>query len=318
MRALTLTANSTTKPTLALAIVPKPALPPSSVLVKIKAAAINPSDILNANGGFHHTTFPRIPGRDYAGIVVDGPPEIVGQEVYGTSGSSLGFEVNGTHAEYCSIPFDCLAPKPSKLSFAQAATVGVPFTTAALILRRANLQLGEVVLVLGASGAVGSAVCQLARSLGCRVLAASRSDMADLNIAKDPELSAVKSLTNSEGADVVVDTTGSPALMNAALLALAPRGRLAYIAAPRKGSTDFTFDMKQLYRDEKMIIGCNSVLTDQRETARELEAMIARFDDGSLQATQDTDLEMIGMDEAVEAYEIMQNGKDRKKFVIVI
>jgi NADPH:quinone reductase len=316
MKALRLTASSGSRPCLALTTLPKPSLSLGTVLVKIHAASINPSDIINADGGFHHTIFPRVPGRDYAGIIAGGPAEYVGQEVYGTSGNSLSFSVNGTHAEYCVIPVESVALKPSNLSFVQAASVGVPFTTAALVLRRAMVQPTDVVLVLGASGAVGSAACQLAKAQGCRVLTATRRDSADVNLTADPELKAVKNLTDGNGADVVVDTTGSPALLNNALLCLAPRGRLAYIAAPRKGSTDFTFDMKHVYREEIMIIGCNSVLTALPETAKDLETMRTGFEDGSLQAAKETDLATIRIEDAVDAYERMRNGQG-KKFVIV-
>jgi NADPH:quinone reductase len=316
MQALHLTASNESKPCLALTTLPKPSPPPSTVLVKILAAGINPSDVLNSNGGFHHTTFPRVPGRDYAGIVTGGPVEFVGQEVYGTSGSSLGFSVDGTHAEYCVVPSESITLKPSNLSFAQAAAVGVPFTTAALVLRRVMLQPTDIVLVLGASGAVGSAACQLARNRGCRVFTAARRDTMDVNLVTDPELKAVKSLTDGKGVDVVVDTTGSPVLMNNALMCLAPRGRLAYIAAPRKGPTDFTFDMKHVYREEKIIIGCNSVLAGLPETATDLETMTAGFENGSLQAPKETDLEKIRIEDAVDVYKMMGNWQG-KKFVIV-
>lgn len=63
-------------------------------------------------------------------------------------------------SEYCLVHEDALAPKPKSLSFAQAACVGVPFTTAALTLRRANTSSSDTVLVLGAAGSVGSAVVQ--------------------------------------------------------------------------------------------------------------------------------------------------------------
>lgn len=179
------------------------------------------------------------------------------------------------------------------------------------------LQATDVVLVLGASGAVGSAACQLARSRGCRVLAATRHDTADVNLAADPELKAAKSLTDGKGPDVVVDTIGSLALMNAALLCLAPCGRLAYISAPRKGSTDFTFDLEQVYREEKVIIGCNSVLAELPETGIELKAMTAGFENGSLRAANEAELETIGIENAVDTYEIMRNGPGGKKFVIV-
>src|SRR5580704_2157680 len=100
--------------------------------------------------------------------------------------------------------------------------------------------------------------------------------------------------------------------MNNALLCLAPRGRLAYIAAPREGSTDFTFDMKHVYREEKIIIGCNSVLAEPPDTAADLETMRAGFENGSLQAPKETDLETIGIEDAVDAYKVMGNSKGKK------
>ena len=316
MKAIRLTAKSGCKLSLALATLPKPVLAPNTVLVKIHAAALNPSDILNADGGFPHTTFPRTPGRDYAGTVADGPAELLGQEVYGTSGNSLGFTTDGTHAQYCVIPRDSLATKPSNLTFAQAATVGVPFTTAALALRRANIQSTDVVLVLGAFGAVGSATCQLARERGCRVLTGARRDTADINLTTDPELNTGKTLTDGKGPDIIFDTTGSPALMNAALLCLAPRGRLSYISAPKKGATSFTVDMKQMYREEKMLIGCNSVLAGLSETAMDLKAMTTAFESEQLLVTKEDDLEKVYIEDAINAYNMVRNGAG-KKYVIV-
>jgi NADPH:quinone reductase len=316
MQALRLTLNNGSKPALSLSTLPIPSLVWNTALVRIHAAALNPSDILNANGSFHHTVFPRIPGRDYAGIIEAGPGHLVGQEVYGTSGSSLGFSIDGTHAEYCVVPCDSLAQKPSNLSFVQAAAVGVPFTTAALALRRANVESKDVVLVLGASGAVGSAACQLARSRGCRVLTATREDTADVNIASGLDMKAAKDLTDGRGPDVVFDTTGSTDLMRSALMCLAPRGRLAYISAPRSGSTEFTFDALALYRQEKSIIGCNSVLAELADTAAELRSMTSRFESGQLQTNSEEKFEIFSLNEALDAYESMRKGS-KKKIVIV-
>lgn len=67
-----------------------PAPAAGEVLVQIKAAGLNPSDVKNVLGRFPYTTLPRIPGRDFAGVVVQGPPALVGQEVWGT-GRDLGF-----------------------------------------------------------------------------------------------------------------------------------------------------------------------------------------------------------------------------------
>jgi NADPH:quinone reductase-like Zn-dependent oxidoreductase len=309
MKALRLTSTSGSKPSLSLSTLPKPSPPPGSVLVKIRAAGINPSDVINAKGGFPYTTFPRTPGRDYAGVVVEGPEEFLGKEIYGTSGKVLSFTTDGTHAEYCVISCDGINLKPSSLSFVQAAAVGVPFTTAALTVRRAMIQSTDRVLILGASGAVGSAACQLARNKACQVLRAARRGSVDVNLTTDPELSTVKSLTEGKGVDVVIDTTGSPALMRAALRVLAPRGRLVYISAPKEGSTDFTFDMKQLYREEKMIIGCNSLLQTLPEAAKELGGLTPGFEDGSLQAPNESDIETIRIEDAVNVYQTKGNSK---------
>ena len=73
------------------------------VLVEVKAAAINPSDIKNVQGKMHETTVPRIPGRDFAGRIVKGPDELLGRSVFG-SGGNLGFGRDGSHAEYLTIP----------------------------------------------------------------------------------------------------------------------------------------------------------------------------------------------------------------------
>jgi len=70
--------------------VAKPVPAAGEVLVQIKAAGLNPSDVKNVLGRFPYTTLPRIPGRDFAGVVVEGPQALVGQEVWGT-GRDLGF-----------------------------------------------------------------------------------------------------------------------------------------------------------------------------------------------------------------------------------
>lgn len=72
--------------------VPTPVAGPDEVLVQIKAAGLNPSDVKNVLGRFPYTTLPRIPGRDFAGVVVEGPQALIGQEVWGT-GRDLGFSL---------------------------------------------------------------------------------------------------------------------------------------------------------------------------------------------------------------------------------
>ncbi|KAF7877154.1 hypothetical protein EAF04_000839 [Stromatinia cepivora] len=305
-------------PRLVLEDVPKPTLIPNHLIVKVHASAIHPSDVLNSKGGFPYTTFPRIPGRDFSGTVVEGPSDKIGQEVYGTSGNTIAFTEDGFQAEYCLVPENSVAPKPKSLSFTQAACIGVPFTTASLMLSRAHAKKGETVLVTGANGAVGSATVQLAKSMGCRVLSATRSDNDDVNTATDPELKAVDRLTDGKGVDVVADTVGQPDLVRAAVGKLARGGRLSFIASPRGGAdTGLTLDMLSFYRGEKSLVGCNTLAYGAGEFAVQLKEMAEKFEKGLLKGAEDGSWTEIKLENGVEAYE---KASERKagKFVIVM
>ena len=141
--------------TLQLRELPDPIPSESEVVVEIHAAAVNPIDIAIAAGKIPETRVPRTPGRDYAGVVVQGPQECIGREVWGTSGD-FGLTRDGTHAQRVTVPATSIRPKPKNLSMMEAATIGVSFSIAWLALvHRATVQPGETVLIVGASGAVG-------------------------------------------------------------------------------------------------------------------------------------------------------------------
>src|SRR5208282_4312158 len=146
--------------------VPIPAA--GEVLVEVKAAAINPSDIKNVQGKMHETTVPRIPGRDFAGMIVKGPDELLGTSVFG-SGGNLGFGRDGSHAEFLTLPASAVLPLPRNASFEQGAGIGVAYMTAwAALANAAQLRSGETVLITGTSGNVGSIAARIARRLGAR------------------------------------------------------------------------------------------------------------------------------------------------------
>src|SRR5437879_6056122 len=88
---------------LAVQDIPKPVPATGEVLIEIKAAAVNPSDVKNVLGKMHETTLPRTPGRDFAGVVVQGPASLTGKSVFG-SGGNLGFSRDGSHAEFLVVP----------------------------------------------------------------------------------------------------------------------------------------------------------------------------------------------------------------------
>lgn len=235
--------------------------------------------------------------------------------MYGTSGNKQAFTIDGAQAEYMLVPEHAVAAKPKYLTFEQAAVLGVPFGTAGMALEKSGAKKGDVVLVLGANGAVGSAVVQLAKAKGCKVLEGSRQENADVNTSKDPALSAVDELTEGKGVDVVIDTVGNPGLTQAVVRKLGTGGCLVFIAAPKTGERGLAFDMLDFYRSERKIVGVNTLLHGVEEFAGELEVIAEMFDRGVLKAGREW--EKVRLEEGVEAYE-RAGRKGAGKFVIVM
>ncbi|MGC6372024.1 quinone oxidoreductase family protein [Pseudomonas sp. K2I15] len=285
------------------------------VLVQIKAAGLNPSDVKNVLGRFPYTTLPRIPGRDFAGVVVEGPQELVGQEVWGT-GRDLGFFADGSHAQYLTVSAKGVAHKPSHLSFAQAASLGVPYTTAWDALERSGVGKGTRLLVIGANGAVGSAALALAKIRGAEVLGAVRrpeqvealreQGFEGLLLGQPEALSGQVNALFGAGADVIFDTTGF--WLPAAVAALAPFGRIAIIAAPVDGHVQLP--ALALYRKGGSVVGINSLLYNCEQCAVMLEQFGRFFDEGLLPLP--TGLREVSLAEGVQCFEEVNQGSADK------
>jgi len=266
---------------------PKPVAGPDEVLIQVKAAGLNPSDVKNVLGRFPYTTLPRVPGRDFAGIVVQGPQALLGQEVWGT-GKEPGFFRDGSHAEFLTLPAKGVALKPKHLSFSQAASLGVPYTTAWDALQRSLVGADTRLLVIGANGAVGSAALALGKILGAQVLGAVRRP-EQLKALQEQGfdailLDAAEALAGQVsgifkgGADVIFDTTGF--WLPGAVSALEPFGRIAIIAAPVDGHVQLP--ALALYRRGGSVVGINSLLYDCQACAKMLDQFGRFFDEGSL------------------------------------
>ncbi|WP_437884016.1 quinone oxidoreductase family protein [Pseudomonas sp. LRF_L74] len=264
---------------------PRPAA--GEVLVEVRAAGLNPSDVKNVLGRFPYTTLPRVPGRDFAGVIVEGPPQLLGKSVWGT-GKGLGFTRDGSHAHYLSLPADAAASKPRSLSFSQAAALGVPYTTAWDALQRSQVGNGTRLLIIGANGAVGAAALGLAKALGAEVLSAVRNPVeherllaagnACLPLDQPEQLAAQVEAVFPGGAEVIFDTTGF--WLPASVSALASFGRIAYIAAPLDGMVNLP--ALNLYRRGGTLIGVNSLLYSPEQCARMLDQFGQLFDSGLL------------------------------------
>ena len=257
-------------------------------VIRVEAASVNPSDVANVAGSMEWTTLPRTPGRDFAGVVVGGPPDWQGAAVWGTGGD-VGFTRDGSHAELLSVPVEALVRKPERLSFDEASAVGVNFVVGWYgAVETAGLTAGEAIAIFGVSGGVGGAVAQIASTLGAKVIGVDRrtpgpetpaAGVIDDFVTFDPAAdigAEVKRLTGG-GADVVYDAVGG-VTTPAALASLAHRGRLVVISAV--GSRMVEIDLKALYRNETRVYGIDSTQLGVVDCARRLEQLGPFFESG--------------------------------------
>jgi NADPH2:quinone reductase len=201
-----------------LADVPVSEPGPGEVRVAVRAAAVNFPDLLMTRGEYQHKpALPFTPGMEMAGVV-----EALGEGAtrWQVGQAVVGGTRTGAFAEYAVVAETALRAKPERLSFAEAAAVGAAYLTAYVsLVRRARVEPGEWVLVHGAAGGVGLACVDLAKVLGCRVIATSASPeklaLVAAQYAPDAAiLSApgfreeVKAITGGRGADVIYDPVG--------------------------------------------------------------------------------------------------------------
>jgi NADPH2:quinone reductase len=149
--------------------IPNPSPGPGQVLVRIRAAGVNPVESYIRTGTYaRRPSLPYTPGHDAAGIV-----EAVGDGVSGVVAGDRVYTsetVTGAYAELALCNATRVHPLPGSVSYAQGAAVGVPYATAwRALFQRARSVPGETVLVHGASGGVGIAAVQIARAAGLRV-----------------------------------------------------------------------------------------------------------------------------------------------------
>jgi NADPH:quinone reductase len=295
--------------------VPIPEPGDGEALVRVKAAAINPSDIGNVAGRFKKTTLPRTPGRDFAGVVVEGTQH-EGEEVWG-SAPHLGIVVDGSHAEYVVAPVETLSVKPKSLSVAQAAAIGIPYITAwASVVNAAQIQAGETILIVGAAGAVGQAATQIANWKQARVIGAGTSSdpipgtESVVNAKSEDLRERVLELTAGRGVDAVFDTVGGP-MFEPALRSLGFGGR--QVAISSREDPRVSFNLVDFYHNYCRLLGVDSYgLTPQQigEIAGQLRS---GFETGFLKPPA---IEIVPFEKAGDAYSRMAAGQAKAKQVL--
>lgn len=321
--------------------VPVPEPGPGEVLLKVGATALNYLDIWTRKGQPKPTNpLPHILGSDIAGEVARLGPGVqgwnVGDQVMINPGLScgqcpaclggrdnwcprygvMGVARNGGYGEYVTVPAVNLVPKPANLSYEEAAAIPLVFLTAWHMLDRARLEMGETVLVFGASGGVGTAAVQSARLRGARVLAVAGGEEKARRVK---ELGAhevidhtsqdiagtVKELTNGRGVDVVVESVGA-AVWEAALRSMGRQARLVTCGAT--SGPQVNVDLRHLFAKHQTMVGT------YMGPKVDLWTMLPYIESGQLRGVVDRALPLA---EAAQAHQVMENRQHVGKVVLV-
>ena len=321
---------------------PDPEPDRGEVLVDVKAAAVNHLDIWTRRGlpGID-LEMPHVPGSDAAGVVEavgEGvtrfePGDRVavsagvgcgdcefcrdGEESLCVSFHIIGEHVRGVHAETAAVPADNLVPVPDGVDWEVAGSVSLVFQTAWRMLHtRADVEAGERVLVLGASGGVGHAAVQIADHAGCEVFATastaeklSHAEDCGADHAIDYEAAdfaeEVAELTGGRGVDVVVDHVGAATYPDS-LKSLANGGRLVTCGATTGPNPDA--GLNRIFWNQLSVIGSTMA------TPGEVDDVLELVWDGTFEPRV---RETLPMSEAARGHGMIENREGFGKVVLI-
>jgi NADPH2:quinone reductase len=252
------------EPSFATIEVPDSGQEPGRTLVAFIAAEVAPIDVQIATGKIPGIPPPPLlPGGTAAGTVLESAVHPAGTLVYVSGGPhGMGTRTPGSFAEVVHAPDDAVFPLPDQLD-PETAAAGVSSATAAryALVDHAAVQRGETVLVLGATGAVGSAAIQLAVALGAKVLAAARrpervqTGSGIQAISFDGFANAVSEATEGVGVAAIVDTVGGP-YVDESIRSGGPRCR--HVVLGYTAGTDANFNLPLMSVKEHRLLGMNT------------------------------------------------------------
>ncbi|HUP29269.1 MAG TPA: zinc-binding alcohol dehydrogenase family protein [Usitatibacter sp.] len=295
---------------------------PGEAVIEVHAAGINPSDAKAMLGLMPSAVFPRTPGRDFAGVVIDGPGDWMGREVWG-SGGDIGISRNGSHAERLTLPRAALSEKPRALSMLAAGTVGVPFVTAYEGFRRSGMpRADDVVAIFGASGKVGQAAVQLATRAGATVFAVDRRGDAPrghasrpvryIDASREKASEVIRAETAGRGALHVLNTVGSPYFAEANA-SMAKRATQVFIATQERA---VPFDIFAFYRGMHTYAGVDTLALTAADCAPIFDALRPGFEDGTLRPFTVEAAGTYALEAAGDAYrQVLKGSAERLAFM---
>jgi NADPH:quinone reductase-like Zn-dependent oxidoreductase len=319
---------------------PDPVAGPGEVVVKVGATSCNHADIWLRRGMLG--ALPLVPGIDAAGTIADigpgvsdistgtrvviNPATSCGHCQYCYAGEhglcperkAIGQTLNGGFAQYVKIPAENVVPIRDDLSFEEAAAIPSAFFTSwQLLTRRADLRLGQTILVMAAASGVGSAAIQIAKLLGARVIAAAGSDVklqraaewgadAFVNYSGDDWPQQVLDLTGGEGPHVILDGVGG---------AFWP----GYFKCIRRGGKIVTFsftagktpavDIETIVRRQMTIVG-----SSPQGAKSIVQQVMSLFNEGKLHGVIDR---TFPLHEAARAQEAMEERSVIGKIILI-
>ncbi|WP_069807559.1 alcohol dehydrogenase catalytic domain-containing protein [Vulcanisaeta thermophila] len=305
---------------------------PNEVLIRVKYAGVNPVDYFTINRG--GTPMPHIPGAEFAGIIeevgvnvkdlgvgdavvvynrlFDGTCKycLMGHEEACVNGKLIGVATQGGFAEYAVVPAANAIRVPSGVNLDEAATLPVGALTAwHMVVTRAGVSPGDLVVVFGATGNVGSYAVQFAKMAGATVVAVSRRadkvrgalmDLgADFVTTPDEVSKLVSELSNGLGADLVVDAVGQATWR----ISFSLVGKLGkWVTAGALTGGEVTLSLPSLYSTEASVIGSTG------GTRRELKLLLDLLSRRRFKAPIHARLRL---EEVRRAFDIMFGGEDR-------
>ena len=317
---------------------------PDDVIVRVRACALNRLDLFVRRGvrgpGLRPIHLPRITGVDVTGEVAEVGSEVrdwrAGDRVVVYSSLSCGTceecergedsmcrhykifgeDTDGGLAEFCRIHAGGLEPLPDHLSFTQGAALPVAYTTAWRGLKVAGLQPTDRVLVLGASGGVGSAAVQLARRVGAYVFAVTSSqEKAEqlrslgaypIDRTQENFENAVQTQTGGRGVDIIINPVGGDTWRRA-VRSLAVGGRMSICGATAGDSPDMS--IREIYQSHRQILGAPM---GSRQDFRTVLDLLAR---GEIKPVVGA---VMPLEEIAEAHRRLEGGEVFGKLVIEI
>ena len=301
---------------IALMDLPTPEIGADEVLIRIRAAGVNPFDWKVADGVLKDQMkhrFPLIPGFDAAGVIERVGADVTelaeGDEVYGYLFKPvIG---GGTYAEYVGAPATIVARKPVTVGFAEAAALPTPGLAAMDLVDAVETREGESILVVGATGGVGSYATQLAARRGARVIATARRANEELvrelgaeetiDHTTEDLVGAVR-MAHPGGIEAVIDLVSDREALGRISTLLNEGGRLA--------SSVYAADLEELTRR-----GIGATNVSMLPDARRLGELSRMVDAGELSVRLDR---TFSLGKAPEALEERRTGHVRGKIVLLI